>query len=70
MKSSHEPSVLCAVRILEGVLTEVLVALEVIAREENWPWERTQDRVQGLHDPVDLLIKMANSSRRDASMEA
>jgi hypothetical protein len=59
MKSGRQPSVDSAARILEGALIEALAALQVIARVENWPWERTHDWVQSLHDPVNLMIKTA-----------
>jgi hypothetical protein len=46
-----------------------MAASEATAREENWPWERTQYRVWGIRDSVDELIKTGKTSRRDTAME-
>jgi hypothetical protein len=57
------------VQILEAALAEGVGALELTGCEENWPWERTQDRVKKLCDPIEELIKWANSSQRDSALE-
>jgi hypothetical protein len=64
-KSSREPPVALAVRVLEAALAETVGALEATAQEKNWPWERTQDRVRNMHDLIEELIMSANSSRRE-----
>jgi hypothetical protein len=70
MNSSSENPVDWTVRILKGTLAETLYTLEAIAEEKNWPLERNVDEAQSICNPVNQLIKMAKSSRRDAALEA
>ncbi len=55
-----------AIRILEGALGDVVVIIEAQAKEESWPAARRQERLQQIREPVEVLVRTARATKRDA----